>query len=90
MVCQHTALMCFLFLFFFLTIFVGKGKYKKIITIKYKIALQGWKKRLPGRLTQLPFIAPDKRLNHTLHWLKCLPVIRSRIFLYVLPLAGCS
>lgn len=49
-----------------------------------------WKKRLSGRLTQLPFIASDKRLNHTLHCLKCLLVIRSRILLSSRPLAVCS
>lgn len=43
-------------------------------------------KRLPGRLTQLPFIASDKRLNHTLHSLKCLLVIRSRILVSLLSL----
>lgn len=57
---------------------------------KFKGTLPCVEKRLPGRLTQLPFIASDKRLNHTLHCLKCLLVIRSRILLSLLPLADCS
>lgn len=57
---------------------------------KFKGTLPCVEKRLQGRLTQLPFIASDKRLNHTLHCLKCLLVIRSRILLSLLPLADCS
>lgn len=37
---------------------------------KFKGTLPCVEKRLQGRLTQLPFIASDKRLNHTLHCLK--------------------
>ena len=66
----------------FFTCFMGKGKFKGTLPCV--------EKRLPGRLTQLPFIASDKRLNHTLHCLKCLLVIRSRILLSLLPLADCS
>lgn len=57
---------------------------------KFKGTVPCVEKRLPGRLTQLPFIASDKRLNHTLHCLKCLLVIRSRILLSLLPFADCS
>lgn len=76
LVCEHTGF------FFFFTSFMGKGKFKDTLPCV--------EKRLPGRLTQLPFIASDKRLNHTLHRLKCLLVIRSRILLSLLPLADCS
>lgn len=56
---------------------------------KFKSTVPCAERRLQWRLTQLPFIASDKRLNHTLRCLKCLLVIRSRILLSVLSPADC-
>lgn len=72
----HSALVCMLqkcrLHFFHVYTFLGTGNLRHP-------SLSG--REVTTRLTQLPFIASDKRLNHTLHCPRCLLVIRSRILL---------